>query len=78
VILGVLTGLIALLTDFATLANMVSIGTLFIFFVVAASLIFRRTHVPGLTSPWLPLIHIVLITGFSIGMSTYYRVNHHE
>jgi len=74
VILGILTAVIGFVTDFATLANMVSIGTLFVFFVVAACLIFRRTYAEGVSKPWLPLIHIVVIALFSIGMSTYYRV----
>lgn len=74
IILGILTACIGFVTDFATLANMVSIGTLFVFFVVAACLIFRRTYSPGVNKPWLPLIHIVIIALFSIGMSTYYRV----
>jgi APA family basic amino acid/polyamine antiporter len=74
VILGILTAVIGFVTDFATLANMVSIGTLFVFFVAAACLIFRRTYARGVSKPWLPLIHIVVIALFSIGMSTYYRV----
>jgi FtsH-binding integral membrane protein len=64
---------IALFTDFAELANMVSIGTLFVFWVVALAQIWKRSFVPGVTSAKNKLIttvHLVALVGFSLGACT--------
>ncbi|CAI5479764.1 unnamed protein product [Closterium sp. Yama58-4] len=50
VVLGVATGVIALLVDLETLASMVSIGTLLIFLMVALALLLHRYH-PRVTLP---------------------------
>ncbi|XP_057978861.1 cationic amino acid transporter 6, chloroplastic [Malania oleifera] len=50
--LGVFTAAIALFTDVSVLLNLVSIGTLFIFYMVANALIYRRYVTIGTTSPW--------------------------
>ncbi|GJP49301.1 hypothetical protein CLOM_g8527 [Closterium sp. NIES-68] len=44
VVLGIATGVIALLVDLETLASMVSIGTLLIFLMVALALLLHRYH----------------------------------
>ncbi|CAI7887293.1 unnamed protein product [Closterium sp. NIES-53] len=49
-VLGVATGVIALLVDLETLATMVSIGTLLIFLMVALALLLHRYH-PRVTLP---------------------------
>lgn len=41
------TGLLALLVDLEALAELVSIGTLFVFFAVAAGTVWRRCVEPG-------------------------------
>ncbi|XAR53525.1 hypothetical protein NMG60_11022114 [Bertholletia excelsa] len=50
--LGVCTALIALFTDLNILLNLVSIGTLFVFYMVANALIYRRYVSVGTTNPW--------------------------
>ncbi|KAK4279494.1 hypothetical protein QN277_011270 [Acacia crassicarpa] len=50
--LGILTAAIALFTDLSVLLNMVSIGTLFVFYMVANAVIYRRYVVSGTTNPW--------------------------
>ncbi|CAL9005466.1 unnamed protein product [Prunus brigantina] len=49
--LGILTAAIALFTDLNVLLNLVSIGTLFVFYMVANAVIFRRYVVVGTTNP---------------------------
>uniref|UniRef100_A0A1D1YY90 Cationic amino acid transporter 7, chloroplastic n=1 Tax=Anthurium amnicola TaxID=1678845 RepID=A0A1D1YY90_9ARAE len=50
--LGVFTAAIALFTDLNVLLNLVSIGTLFVFYMVANAVIYRRYVIVGTTSPW--------------------------
>ncbi|KAL6124795.1 hypothetical protein ACLB2K_077304 [Fragaria x ananassa] len=50
--LGILTAAISLFTDMNVLLNLVSIGTLFVFYMVANAVIFRRYVVLGRTKPW--------------------------
>ncbi|KAM5551103.1 hypothetical protein ABKV19_026101 [Rosa sericea] len=50
--LGILTAAISLFTDLNVLLNLVSIGTLFVFYMVANAVIFRRYVVVGRTKPW--------------------------
>ncbi|KXZ44274.1 hypothetical protein GPECTOR_70g505 [Gonium pectorale] len=69
-IIGICVAIIALMTDFAELANMVSIGTFVVFWFVAVALIWRRMHAPGLTSALRlanQLLHVFAIIGFSLG-----------
>ncbi|XP_030477338.2 cationic amino acid transporter 7, chloroplastic [Syzygium oleosum] len=49
--LGILTAAIALFTDLDVLLNLVSIGTLFVFYMVANAVIYRRYVVVGTTDP---------------------------
>lgn len=49
---GILTAAISLFTDMNVLLNLVSIGTLFVFYMVANAVIFRRYVVLGRTKPW--------------------------
>ncbi|XP_015876515.2 cationic amino acid transporter 7, chloroplastic [Ziziphus jujuba] len=50
--LGIFTALIALFTDLNVLLNLVSIGTLFVFYMVANAVIYRRYVAVGTTNPW--------------------------
>ncbi|XP_073041672.1 cationic amino acid transporter 7, chloroplastic-like isoform X1 [Primulina eburnea] len=52
VFLGIFTAAIALFTDLNVLLNLVSIGTLFVFYMVANAVIFRRYVTLGTTNPW--------------------------
>ncbi|KAL0299130.1 UNVERIFIED_CONTAM: Cationic amino acid transporter 7, chloroplastic [Sesamum radiatum] len=50
--LGIFTAAIALFTDLNILLKFVSIGTLFIFYMVANAVIYRRYVTVGTTNPW--------------------------
>ncbi|KAG5556957.1 hypothetical protein RHGRI_007263 [Rhododendron griersonianum] len=50
--LGICTAAIALFTDLNILLNLVSIGTLFVFYMVANAVIYRRYVSVGSTNPW--------------------------
>uniref|UniRef100_A0A0R0IAD8 Cationic amino acid transporter C-terminal domain-containing protein n=1 Tax=Glycine max TaxID=3847 RepID=A0A0R0IAD8_SOYBN len=50
--LGIFTAAIALFTDLDVLLNLVSIGTLFVFYMVANAVIYRRYVATGTTNPW--------------------------
>ncbi|GLC61629.1 hypothetical protein PLESTB_001784700 [Pleodorina starrii] len=70
-IIGICVAVIALFTDFAHLTDMVSIGTLIVFWFVAVALIWRRMHVPGAPKTLLrwanQLLHLFAMIGFSLG-----------
>lgn len=69
---GIVQAVIALFTDFAELADMVSISTLFCFWVVALGLLWRRTHVPRETPPHVTaslLVHLALLVGASVAFT---------
>ncbi|KAJ4971173.1 hypothetical protein NE237_004272 [Protea cynaroides] len=52
VFLGIFTAAIALFTDLNVLLNLVCIGTLFVFYMVANAVIYRRYVSVGTTNPW--------------------------
>ncbi|PIN14853.1 Amino acid transporter [Handroanthus impetiginosus] len=58
--LGIFTAAIALFTDLNILLNLVSIGTLFVFYMVANAVIYRRYVTIGTTNPW-PTISFLFI-----------------
>ncbi|KAG2495204.1 hypothetical protein HYH03_006810 [Edaphochlamys debaryana] len=69
-VIGICVAVIALLTDFEELANMVSIGTFVVFWFVALALLWRRFHVPGQSSaPRMAnqVLHLCAMVGFSLG-----------
>ncbi len=64
------TAIIGFFTSLDILANMVSIGTLFAFYMVAASLLFYRLydgHTSTRRDATLALTHLFLITAASLG-----------
>ncbi|KAM7262845.1 hypothetical protein ACFE04_000528 [Oxalis oulophora] len=64
--LGVFTAAIALFTDLEVLLNLVSIGTLFVFYMVSNAVIYRRYVVVGTTSPWPTLSFLSLFSITSV------------
>ncbi|XP_010464736.1 PREDICTED: cationic amino acid transporter 7, chloroplastic-like [Camelina sativa] len=64
--LGIFTAALALFTDLNVLLNLVSIGTLFVFYMVANAVIFRRYVVVGYTKPWPTLSFLCLFTITSV------------
>lgn len=61
------------MTDLAVLLNLISIGTLFVFYMVANALLFRRHHVPGKTSPLPTAAFLTLLTVLSITFVTVWQ-----
>ncbi|OVA06060.1 Amino acid/polyamine transporter I [Macleaya cordata] len=62
--LGLLTAAIGLFTDLNVLLNLVSIGTLFVFYMVANAVIYRRYVSIGTTNPW-PTLSFLLSFSFT-------------
>ncbi|GBG70285.1 hypothetical protein CBR_g6412 [Chara braunii] len=75
IVLGVITSFIALFMDLTSLSSMVSIGTLFVFIMVALALIYKRYYVPELetTSPHKVLLHILWIVASAFGVAISYH-----
>ncbi|GMI70083.1 cationic amino acid transporter 7 [Hibiscus trionum] len=64
--LGIFTAVISLFTDLNVLLNMVSIGILFVFYMVSNVVVYRRYVVIGTTKPWPTLSFICLFSLTSI------------
>ncbi|KAL6327243.1 hypothetical protein AAG906_015593 [Vitis piasezkii] len=64
--LGIFTAAIAVFTDLNVLLNLVSIGTLFVFYMVANAVIYRRYVSVGATNPWPTLSFLVSFSLTSI------------
>lgn len=70
--IGLASAIIALFTPFSDLANMISIGTFVVFWVVAVALLWRRSYVKGKTT--MPrmiilLVNLFAVIGFSLGFT---------
>ncbi|KAK2634279.1 hypothetical protein Ddye_029071 [Dipteronia dyeriana] len=64
--LGIFTAAISLFTDLDVLLNLVSIGTLFVFYMVANAVVYRRYVNVGMTNPWPTLSFLFLFSTTSI------------
>jgi amino acid transporter len=67
----VCAAIIALFTAFDSLLNLVSVCTLFTFYVVAMGVLYRHYHLPGKTKPWLALFVMFWFTATSLGARDY-------
>ncbi|KAE8712964.1 NAC domain protein [Hibiscus syriacus] len=65
--LGICTTSIALFTNFDIVIEIISIGTLLVFYLVANALIYRKNVTIGKSSPSLVLSFLFLITSCAIG-----------
>ncbi|KAK8595462.1 hypothetical protein V6N13_016829 [Hibiscus sabdariffa] len=63
---GIFTAVISLFTDLNVLLNMVSIGTLFVFYMVSNVVVYRRYVVIGTKNPWPTLSFLCLFSLTSI------------
>ena len=63
-------GLLALMVDIESLAQLVSIGTLFVFFCVCAGCLRRRYYEAGRSAPGPLITRCVVITLFNLGGQT--------
>ena len=66
---GIFTAAIALFTDLDVLLDLVSIGTLFVFYMVANAVIYRRYVAIGTTNPWPTLSFLCSFSFTSIMFS---------
>ncbi len=65
VFLGICTAFIAFFTDLHVLLDLISIGTLFVFYMVANALVYRRHVVVGKTSPVPTLAYLTVFTALA-------------
>ncbi|KAE9611801.1 putative amino acid/polyamine transporter I, cationic amino acid transporter [Lupinus albus] len=70
VFLGIFTAALALFTDLDVLLNLVSIGTLFVFYMVANAVIYRRYVAIGTTKQW-PTLSFLCSFSFTSIMFTF-------
>lgn len=67
IFLGICTAAIGLFTDLQILVDLISIGTLFVFYMVANALIYRRYVIVGEnTSPWPTLAFLSVLSWIAI------------
>ncbi|CAG9462064.1 unnamed protein product [Pedinophyceae sp. YPF-701] len=75
---GGLSGLLALCVDIEVLAELVSVGTLFVFFCVSGGVLMRRYHDPkGDAAPTPVLLRLFAITGLGAGLSATFQTRQH-
>ncbi|XP_078434104.1 cationic amino acid transporter 6, chloroplastic-like [Wolffia australiana] len=74
VFLGVITALIALFTDLGVLLNLVSIGTLFVFYMVANAVVYRRYTVGGTTTPCTAAAFLLSLSAAALLFSLLWRL----
>ncbi|KAG1331045.1 cationic amino acid transporter 6, chloroplastic [Cocos nucifera] len=71
--LGVFTAAVALITELDVLLNLVSIGTLYVFYMVANAVIYRRYVVVGSTNPWPTISYLLCFTSASLAFTLAWR-----
>eukprot|EP00249_Psilotum_nudum_P005226 c18675_g1_i4 orf=289-1383(-) len=74
VFLGICTAIIALFTELAILVDLISIGTLFVFYMVSNALLFRRHVLIGETSPWPTIAFLVAFSATSVAFVTVWHL----
>ncbi|XP_028550468.1 cationic amino acid transporter 6, chloroplastic-like [Dendrobium catenatum] len=74
IILGICTASIALFTDLEIVLEIISIGTLFVFYLVANALIYRRYVSLSANKPLPILLFLLLFTASSIAFSICWRL----
>ncbi|CAI8605162.1 unnamed protein product [Vicia faba] len=72
--LGIFTAAIALFTDLDVLLNLVSIGTLFVFYMVANAVVYRRYVAAGTTNPWPTVSFLVSFSFTSILFTLIWKI----
>ncbi|KAH7444923.1 hypothetical protein KP509_02G098300 [Ceratopteris richardii] len=74
IVLGACTSVVALFTEMRILLDLIAIGTVFVFYMVANALIFKQHVKRGETSPWLTLCFLLCISSIAIGVTTYWQM----
>nr|XP_011465218.1 PREDICTED: cationic amino acid transporter 6, chloroplastic-like isoform X1 [Fragaria vesca subsp. vesca] len=73
--LGLCTASIALFTDLEIVIEMISIGTLLVFYLVANALIYRRYVIITNNPPFQTLLFLFLLSSSAIGFSMSWKLN---
>ncbi|XP_062027790.1 cationic amino acid transporter 6, chloroplastic-like [Rosa rugosa] len=73
--LGLCTASIALFTDLEIVIEMISIGTLLVFYLVANALIYRRYVIITNNPPFQTLLFLFLLSSSAIGFSVSWKLN---
>ncbi|XP_020216901.1 cationic amino acid transporter 6, chloroplastic [Cajanus cajan] len=76
--LGVCTAFIALFTELDIIIELVNIGTLLVFYLVANALIYRRYVISGHTPPLYTLLFLSLFSLSALGFSLSWKFNQQE
>lgn len=71
---GICTASIALFTELEIVIEMISIGTLLVFYMVANALVYRRYVKPDSNRPLPTLIFLLLLSSSSIGFSLSWKL----
>ncbi|KAL8167906.1 hypothetical protein V2J09_009405 [Rumex salicifolius] len=74
--LGVCTAAIALFTDLDIVIEIISLGTLLVFYMVSNALIYRRYAIKSDNHPAFVLVFLLLLTCGSIGLSLAWKLEH--
>lgn len=75
VFLGICTAVIALFTDLGILVNLICIGTLLVFYMVANALIYRRYVVIGKTNPWPTVGFLAVLSTIAVGFASLWQMH---
>lgn len=74
IVLGLVTGMCALVVDTSVLLDLISIGTLFVFYMVSNALIFRKHVHTGVTNPLPTAAFLVSTTVLSLAFLSFWRM----
>ncbi|XP_050378298.1 cationic amino acid transporter 6, chloroplastic-like [Argentina anserina] len=74
-VLGLCTAAIALFTDLEIVIEMISIGTLLVFYLVANALIYRRYVIITRNPPFQTLLFLFLLSSSAVGFSMSWKLN---
>ncbi|KAJ0961837.1 hypothetical protein J5N97_029665 [Dioscorea zingiberensis] len=75
IFLGICTASIALFTDLEIVLEMISIGTLVVFYLVANALVYRRYVKLSSGHPFPTILFLLLLSSSSIGFSLSWKLN---
>ncbi|KAI6702339.1 hypothetical protein NL676_011475 [Syzygium grande] len=73
--LGICTALIALFTELEIVFDMISLGTLMVFYLVANALIYRRHVITSCHRPLPTLLFLILLSFASLGFSISWKLD---
>ncbi|CAF2130113.1 hypothetical protein BRARA_C04535 [Brassica rapa] len=73
--LGICTATIALFTDLEIVMELISLGTLCVFYLVANALLYRKYTLTGQNAPVHTLSFLALLSSFSLAFSLWWKLN---